>query len=158
MVICSPYFMSNVTLIDRPSMQIEIFCYYDWISFPSICRHVWYILNSDHGGEIFLLNIGLPFNPLKMAQFIKLTGGLLIIIEIWGYSKIETCVSTILRLRSYVIQSKWACFLLREQIFLSIFSAPLDIIPQGEQKSLSSSYRKSQNRVDADLPCPMHSN
>ena len=62
-------------------------------------------------GEIFLLNIGLPFNPLKMAQFIKLTGGLLIIIEIWGYSKIETCVSTILRLRSYVIQSKWACFL-----------------------------------------------
>ena len=40
-----------------------------------------YILNSDHGGEIFLLNIGLPFNPLKMAQFIKLTGGLLIIIE-----------------------------------------------------------------------------
>lgn len=69
---------------------------------------MWYILNSDHGGEIFLLNIGLPFNPLKMAQFIKLTGGLLIIIEI------ETCVSTILRLRSYVIQSKWACFPLLE--------------------------------------------
>lgn len=164
MVICSPYFMSNVTLIDRPSMQIEIFCYYDWISFPSICRHVWYtkfrsVATYGRGiGEIFLLNIGLPFNPLKMAQFIKLTGGLLIIIEIWGYSKIETCVSTILRLRSYVIQSKWACFLLREQIFLSIFSAPLDIIPQGEQKSLSSSYRKSQNRVDGDLSCPMHSN
>ena len=43
------------------------------------------ILNSDQYsrgiGEIFLLNIGLPFNPLKMAQFIKLTGGLLIIIE-----------------------------------------------------------------------------
>ena len=113
MVICSPNFMSNVTLIDRPSMQIEIFCYYDWISFPSICRHVWYILNSDHRGEIFLLNIGLPFNPLKMAQFIKLTGGLLIIIEMCS-SQIETCVSTILRLRSYVIQSKWACFPLLE--------------------------------------------
>ena len=86
-----------------------------------------------------------------MAQFIKLTGGLLIII-----GKIETCVSTILRLRSYVIQSKWACFSTLysiEQIFLSIFSAPLVIIPQGEQKSLSSSYRKSENGVDTDLPC-----
>ena len=39
------------------------------------------------------------------------------------------------------------------QIFLSIFSAPLVIIPQGEQKSLSSSYRKSENGVDTDLPC-----
>ena len=87
-----------------------------------------------------------------MAQFIKLTGGLKddFIDKNWNmctHFTIEVICNSI----KMGVPSYWSLFE-SEQIFLSIFYAPLVLIPQGEQKVY---HHHIEN---PDFACPMHSN